>query len=68
MLGFPRPLARRLPLRVRFTTLERKGNENENQQEQLTAEFVQKIIDLSYILINIAKAYIEAAGYGLGCP
>jgi hypothetical protein len=36
------------------------------EQEQLTAEFVQKIIDLSSILIKIAKALNEAAGYALG--
>jgi hypothetical protein len=36
------------------------------EQEQLVAELVQKIIDLSGLLINIAKAFNEAAGHTLG--
>jgi len=36
------------------------------EQEQLKAEFVQKIIDLSQILINIASLVDEAAFCLLG--
>jgi hypothetical protein len=36
------------------------------EQERLTAEFIQKIIDLSHILINIASALDEAAFHLLG--
>ena len=36
------------------------------EQEQLTAEFVQKIIDLSSILINIAEALDEVVFHLLG--
>ena len=36
------------------------------EQEQVTVEYVQKIVDLSDILINIAEAFTDAAWYALG--
>ena len=36
------------------------------EQQRLTAEFIQKIIDLSHILINIASSLDEAALYLIG--
>lgn len=36
------------------------------EQEQLVADLVQKILDLSSLLINIAEAFDEGARYALG--
>ena len=36
------------------------------EQEEIVAELVQEILDLTYYLINIAQAFDEAAGFMLG--
>jgi hypothetical protein len=36
------------------------------EQEPIVAELVQKILDLTSLLINIAAAFEEAAAYTLG--
>ena len=36
------------------------------EQEEIVAELVQKILDLSSLLINIAKAFNDAIGHTVG--